>query len=151
MCQQVIGRTIRVDHVEQYKIPKDPDKLDEDSLRILHEGCGPNSAVVRELTLPAATAAAAVVARPPPPPLPAPIIPDEPVRIKQEPVSPVLNREREKEKRRRSRSASPSRRKREKEKEEERRRGGREPEEHRRRRDDRRDRSRERDRHRHRR
>ena len=38
-----------MDHVEQYKIPKDPDKLDEDQLRILQEGCGPESAVIKTL------------------------------------------------------------------------------------------------------
>lgn len=35
--------------MEQYKIPKDPDKLDEDQLRILQEGCGPESSVVKTL------------------------------------------------------------------------------------------------------
>lgn len=46
---KVCGRTLRVDHVEQYKIPKDPDKLDEDALRILQEGCGPESSVIKSL------------------------------------------------------------------------------------------------------
>lgn len=49
---KVCGRIIRVDHVEQYKIPKDPDKLDEDALRILQEGCGPESSVLKTLVNP---------------------------------------------------------------------------------------------------
>ena len=43
----MLGRTLRVDHVEQYKIPKDPDRLDEDALKILQEGCGPESSVMK--------------------------------------------------------------------------------------------------------
>ena len=46
------GRTLRVDHVEQYKIPKDPDKLDQEALLILQEGCGPNSSVIKTLQAP---------------------------------------------------------------------------------------------------
>nr|CAH0103583.1 unnamed protein product [Daphnia galeata] len=46
---KVCGRTLRVDHVEQYKIPKNPDKLDEDALRILQEGCGPESLIIKTL------------------------------------------------------------------------------------------------------
>ncbi|XP_046642238.1 RNA-binding motif protein, X-linked 2-like [Daphnia pulicaria] len=62
---KVCGRTLRVDHVEQYKIPKDPDKLDEDALRILQEGCGPESSIIKTLVNsvqenPAASVTAAV-------------------------------------------------------------------------------------------
>lgn len=49
---KVCGRTLRVDHVEQYKIPKDPDKLDQEALLILQEGCGPNSSVIKTLQAP---------------------------------------------------------------------------------------------------
>jgi len=47
---KVCGRTLRVDHVEQYKVPKNIDKLDEEALQILHEGCGPDSNVLKTLT-----------------------------------------------------------------------------------------------------
>merc|ERR1712071_451433 len=47
---KVCGRTLRVDHVEQYKVPKNIEKLDEEALQILQEGCGPNSNVLRTLT-----------------------------------------------------------------------------------------------------
>ena len=41
-----------MDHVEQYKIPKDPDRLDEEALQILQEGCGPESSVVKHQQAP---------------------------------------------------------------------------------------------------
>ena len=47
---KVCGRTLRVDHVEQYKVPENIDKRDEEALQILYEGCGPNSNVLKTLT-----------------------------------------------------------------------------------------------------
>lgn len=41
-----------MDHVEQYKIPKDPDRLDEEALQILQEGCGPESSVIKHQQAP---------------------------------------------------------------------------------------------------
>lgn len=36
---QLLGRTIRVDHVADYKPPKDSDKLDEETRKLHAEGC----------------------------------------------------------------------------------------------------------------
>jgi len=47
---KVCGRTLRVDHVEQYKVPKNIDKLDEEALQIIQEGCGPDSNVLKTMT-----------------------------------------------------------------------------------------------------
>ena len=38
---KVLGRTIRVDHVHQYKLPKDLEKLDQDKRKLFEEGCAP--------------------------------------------------------------------------------------------------------------
>lgn len=38
---KIIDRTLRVDHVQDYKPPKDNDKLDEETLRLYMEGCAP--------------------------------------------------------------------------------------------------------------
>ncbi|XP_030555455.1 RNA-binding motif protein, X-linked 2 [Drosophila novamexicana] len=38
---KIIDRTLRVDHVADYKPPKDNDKLDEETLRLYMEGCAP--------------------------------------------------------------------------------------------------------------
>merc|ERR1711874_631677 len=38
---KILGRTIRVDHVQTYKLPKDLEKLDEDKKRLFLEGCAP--------------------------------------------------------------------------------------------------------------
>ena len=38
---KVLGRTIRVDHVHQYKLPKDLEKLDQDKKKLFEEGCAP--------------------------------------------------------------------------------------------------------------
>lgn len=38
---KILGRTIRVDHVSDYKPPKSNDKTDEDTLRLQLEGCAP--------------------------------------------------------------------------------------------------------------
>jgi RNA-binding motif protein, X-linked 2 len=38
---QILKRTIRVDHVQQYKVPKDSDKLDEVTRKLQQEGCAP--------------------------------------------------------------------------------------------------------------
>ncbi|PSN42179.1 hypothetical protein C0J52_09854 [Blattella germanica] len=36
---KLLGRTIRVDHVSDYKPPKDSDKLDENTRKVISEGC----------------------------------------------------------------------------------------------------------------
>jgi len=38
---KVLGRTIRVDHVHNYKLPKDLEKLDQDKRKLFEEGCAP--------------------------------------------------------------------------------------------------------------
>eukprot|EP00095_Tigriopus_kingsejongensis_P001683 snap_masked-scaffold1518_size37722-processed-gene-0.8 protein:Tk01683 transcript:snap_masked-scaffold1518_size37722-processed-gene-0.8-mRNA-1 annotation:"rna-binding motif x-linked 2" len=38
---KLCGRTVRVDHVETYKLPKDLEKLDDDRKRLFLEGCAP--------------------------------------------------------------------------------------------------------------
>jgi len=38
---KVLGRLIRVDHVHQYKLPKDLEKLDQDKRKLFEEGCAP--------------------------------------------------------------------------------------------------------------
>jgi len=38
---RLVGRTIRVDHVETYKLPKDLEKMDADRKRLFLEGCAP--------------------------------------------------------------------------------------------------------------
>merc|ERR1719323_1839328 len=40
-AQKVLGRQIRVDHVHQYKLPKDLEKLDQDKRKLFEEGCAP--------------------------------------------------------------------------------------------------------------
>ena len=37
-----------MDHVEQYKVPKDPDRLDEEQIKLIQEGCGPESSIARQ-------------------------------------------------------------------------------------------------------
>jgi RNA-binding motif protein, X-linked 2 len=43
-----LGRTIRVDHVQQYKVPKDSDKLDEVTRKLQQEGCAPVAQIPEE-------------------------------------------------------------------------------------------------------
>lgn len=38
---KILGRTIRVDHVSNYKAPKDSKKIDEETRKLRLEGCGP--------------------------------------------------------------------------------------------------------------
>ena len=38
---KVLGRIIRVDHIHQYKLPKDLEKLDADKRKLFEEGCAP--------------------------------------------------------------------------------------------------------------
>jgi len=38
---KVLSRMIRVDHVHQYKLPKDLEKLDQDKRKLFEEGCAP--------------------------------------------------------------------------------------------------------------
>lgn len=41
----LVGRTIRVDHVENYKVPK-MDELDDETKKLIHEGCAPVPVVI---------------------------------------------------------------------------------------------------------
>jgi len=41
---QVLNRTIRVDHCENYKPPKDSEKIDDETRKLYQEGCAPGSA-----------------------------------------------------------------------------------------------------------
>jgi hypothetical protein len=43
---QLLGRTIRVDHVADYKPPKDSDKLDEETRKLHVEGCAPSQSTL---------------------------------------------------------------------------------------------------------
>lgn len=38
---KILGRTIRVDHVQDYKPPKDPKKADDELIKLQNEGCAP--------------------------------------------------------------------------------------------------------------
>lgn len=38
---KILGRVIRVDHVSNYKAPKDSKKIDEDTRKLRLEGCAP--------------------------------------------------------------------------------------------------------------
>ncbi|XP_014212434.1 RNA-binding motif protein, X-linked 2 [Copidosoma floridanum] len=38
---KILGRTIRVDHVKDYKPPKDSKKIDDDTRKLRMEGCAP--------------------------------------------------------------------------------------------------------------
>ncbi|XP_017858346.1 PREDICTED: RNA-binding motif protein, X-linked 2 [Drosophila arizonae] len=42
---KIIDRTLRVDHVADYKPPKDNEKLDEETLRLYMEGCAPKPVI----------------------------------------------------------------------------------------------------------
>lgn len=41
MSSQILGKALRVDHVNNYKPPKDDDKIDEETKRLRMEGCAP--------------------------------------------------------------------------------------------------------------
>ena len=38
---KVLVRIIRVDHIHQYKLPKDLEKLDQDKRKLFEDGCAP--------------------------------------------------------------------------------------------------------------
>lgn len=38
---KILGRFCRVDHVQEYKVPRDHEKLDDDTRRLYFEGCAP--------------------------------------------------------------------------------------------------------------
>jgi len=38
---KILDRTLRVDHVADYKPPKENEKMDEETLRLYMEGCAP--------------------------------------------------------------------------------------------------------------
>ncbi|XP_076165721.1 RNA-binding motif protein, X-linked 2 [Ptiloglossa arizonensis] len=40
---KVLGRTIRVDHVANYKAPKDSNNIDEETKKLRKEGCAPKN------------------------------------------------------------------------------------------------------------
>jgi RNA-binding motif X-linked protein 2 len=43
---RLVGRIVRVDHVEQYRVPK-LDDADEETVKLVEEGCAPKSIVIR--------------------------------------------------------------------------------------------------------
>ena len=45
---KVLSRMIRVDHVHQYKLPKDLEKLDQDKRKLFEEGCAPKEIEAEE-------------------------------------------------------------------------------------------------------
>ncbi|XP_011207140.2 RNA-binding motif protein, X-linked 2 [Bactrocera dorsalis] len=45
---KLLGRTIRVDHVADYKPPKENEKMDEETLRLYIEGCAPKAVVQKK-------------------------------------------------------------------------------------------------------
>lgn len=45
---QLLKRTIRVDHVEEYRVPKYHEYIDEETRRIWEEGCAPKPVAVTE-------------------------------------------------------------------------------------------------------
>lgn len=38
---KILGKALRVDHVHNYKAPKDDDRLDDETKRLHMEGCAP--------------------------------------------------------------------------------------------------------------
>lgn len=38
---QILGKSLRVDHVHNYKAPKDDDRYDDETKRLHEEGCAP--------------------------------------------------------------------------------------------------------------
>uniref|UniRef100_A0A336LTE9 CSON004118 protein n=1 Tax=Culicoides sonorensis TaxID=179676 RepID=A0A336LTE9_CULSO len=38
---KILGRALRVDHVAEYKVPKEHEKQDEETIRLQNEGCAP--------------------------------------------------------------------------------------------------------------
>lgn len=41
---KILNRTIRVDHVSEYKVPKEGKKTDEETKKLYQEGCAPKAA-----------------------------------------------------------------------------------------------------------
>ncbi|XP_055385166.1 RNA-binding motif protein, X-linked 2 [Condylostylus longicornis] len=46
---KILGRTLRVDHVAEYKVPKDDDKIDEETRQLRLEGCAPKLQIPSDL------------------------------------------------------------------------------------------------------
>ncbi|XP_063704511.1 RNA-binding motif protein, X-linked 2 [Culicoides brevitarsis] len=46
---KICGRSIRVDHVAEYKVPKENEKQDEETIRLQNEGCAPKAQIPEEL------------------------------------------------------------------------------------------------------
>jgi RNA-binding motif protein, X-linked 2 len=45
---QILGKSIRVDHVQDYKVPKDDDRYDEITKSLHEQGCGPKEQIPEE-------------------------------------------------------------------------------------------------------
>lgn len=45
---KILNRTLRVDHVQEYKVPKDHDDIDDDTKRIRDEGVAPRYQLPKE-------------------------------------------------------------------------------------------------------
>ena len=43
---KLAGKIIRVDHVEQYKVPKQKDDMDEETIKLYNEGCAPQPVMI---------------------------------------------------------------------------------------------------------
>lgn len=42
---KILGRAVRVDHVAEYKVPKEHEKQDEETIRLQNEGCAPKAQI----------------------------------------------------------------------------------------------------------
>ena len=51
---KLVGRTIRVDHVSTYRLPKNLQDLDEEQKRLIEEGCAPKPTVIKAQSRPTA-------------------------------------------------------------------------------------------------
>ena len=48
---KVAGKIIRVDHVEQYKVPKLKEDMDEETLKLYNEGCAPKPVMINPVQI----------------------------------------------------------------------------------------------------
>lgn len=52
MLFQILGRTLRVDHCEQYKVPNaDMSKLDEQTAAVRQAGCAPVAPITEQVVV----------------------------------------------------------------------------------------------------
>lgn len=48
---QILNRTIRVDHVSNYKVPKESKKTDDETKKLHQEGCAPKPMEVKPIVI----------------------------------------------------------------------------------------------------